>query len=1080
MNPTRRINRRARSLVEALEARALLTVTWSQDATYVYVNNGIVTASIRKSDSSVLDMRLASRPTQNLMDPTRGLYWSLNVTVAGQPTVWTWLSSGNGPTVSVAATPTMVDVKFVNDKMNYDAAALPNGSFSAELHIVLLEGEAGLYTYHVLRHGAGQPQVDLDLDMHQMRVNPIFTSSATNTAWSFTPNERQGKSIGATPTPYTNLLPEVQEFPANSYFTQPTGQLDPEGFPIYDELVGTSDQGLPTWSKYDWHSYMGESTTARTAFGDATDNLGIWFVQGSQEFYNGGPTKGKATVSGNLLYADFTNDHGLGGGGNKTIAADEVYEKLVGPVFIYANAGTGHQNLWNNALARGDAEVARFPNYNWLNVSESLFPKSRGVVSGQLNLPTGPASNAQIILGDSSNLDWQLQGYRNFLFWGKADENGNFSIGKVRPGTYTLYAYVPGTFGEFKKASVVVSANGTTNLGTLLWTPDDRQQSLFQIGTPDRSTGEFKFGDRLRQYGLWWHYLAAEPQMDIDYVVGTSTPAQDWYYAQMIIPTGARTDTSGIYRGSKWNVKFNLTAAQISAMSDTLTLTTALAGSQGSAFYVDVNGTLAVGGTTGQYTHSDPAIYRNAVKRGYAQTFAYSINKTLLVAGTNTLTFRLRAPGGAANDGTAWTGTKPVIPSGGIMWDSIRLESGGKVVGGSPDFYSLDVGTTGVAGTAVAGSATQFTINGAGAGITGTSDSFQFTSRSLDADGAITAKLDSATGGKAGLMLRDGLGKNASFAAVLFTPGAGIVFQSRSGAGTTASTSTTIPLSSGTPYLKIVRVGTTVYGYYSTNGLQWTLAGSRAISGLGSQTQVGMAVTSNSTTVAQSAVFSSVAVSESQTGLPTVLRATHVWDLSPNRLNIDFSEDISPSLSTADIRVTNLTLGAAVPISSYSYNAAANRLTVVLPTTIDNGEYQLELRPVEIADPAGNTFSDVSRTSFFVLAGDVNHDRSVNFTDLLVLAQNYGGTGLGFTQGNVDYSPNGSVDFTDLLVLAQNYGGQLLAGESGNSLLRRNRASALFDQLGAVDLAGSAFALSADSSSRTRTRRAPLPQESLL
>jgi hypothetical protein len=52
--------------------------------------------------------------------------------------------------------------------------------------------------------------------------------------------------------------------------------------------------------------------------------------------------------------------------------------------------------------------------------------------------------------------------------------------------------------------------------------------------------------------------------------------------------------------------------------------------------------------------------------------------------------------------------------------------------------------------------------------------------------------------------------------------------------------------------------------------------------------------------------------------------------------------------------------------------------------------------------------------------GDANLDGSVNFTDLLTLAQHYGLTGATWEQGDFNY--NGSVGFDDLLQLAQHYG----------------------------------------------------------
>lgn len=71
-------------------------------------------------------------------------------------------------------------------------------------------------------------------------------------------------------------------------------------------------------------------------------------------------------------------------------------------------------------------------------------------------------------------------------------------------------------------------------------------------------------------------------------------------------------------------------------------------------------------------------------------------------------------------------------------------------------------------------------------------------------------------------------------------------------------------------------------------------------------------------------------------------------------------------------------------------------------------------------DSAGNQ-SEPFDFDFFVLAGDANRDRVVNFNDVLTVAQNYGTSNNSFSTGNFDYSSNGLVDFGDLLIVAQNY-----------------------------------------------------------
>lgn len=76
------------------------------------------------------------------------------------------------------------------------------------------------------------------------------------------------------------------------------------------------------------------------------------------------------------------------------------------------------------------------------------------------------------------------------------------------------------------------------------------------------------------------------------------------------------------------------------------------------------------------------------------------------------------------------------------------------------------------------------------------------------------------------------------------------------------------------------------------------------------------------------------------------------------------------------------------------------------------------------------------------LAGDVNHDGTVNFSDLLLLAQHYGSGAQPLWEGG-DLTGDGSVNFSDLLALVQNYGQSTPAVAAATPLdgLSKNRQS---------------------------------------
>ncbi len=88
------------------------------------------------------------------------------------------------------------------------------------------------------------------------------------------------------------------------------------------------------------------------------------------------------------------------------------------------------------------------------------------------------------------------------------------------------------------------------------------------------------------------------------------------------------------------------------------------------------------------------------------------------------------------------------------------------------------------------------------------------------------------------------------------------------------------------------------------------------------------------------------------------------------------------------------------------------------------------------------------------LPGDINQDRRVDFSDLLILSRNYSSTDRSLAQGDIDGSGDGAVGFADLLVLARNYGQTFAAisapvsasmpgtSPSSNSGIRANGSSA--------------------------------------
>ena len=669
----------------------------------VTMANGLVSMTCSKGDGSVSAFYLTSLPTTNLIDSSQDYALSLTHIGSGTNDWWTSVSDAYGATYSVVTNNGQIaDIMIRNPIASGNPAMFPNGVWDWAEHHVMRAGEAGFYTYHVWRHWPNQPPAYYTADSWQGRLAAMFSCSpnangTTTYAWDFCNSDVPiGLSVGGNPPGSTSagVPQEVVIMPYKNYYTQPTGTNYEPDWPAYSQPCGLTSDLHPTWTKYDWSSYQGPSTSYRNAWGASTETVGVFTLLGSAEFINGGPTKLKGAVSGNYMYNDDFEGHGLGSSPTPSVAAGQVFTKVIGPYFMYANAGANHLQLWQDAQNMGAHMASNWP-YAWMNESEQDYPRHRGTVTGSITAKTGESTaNPVVILGaaDAYDGDWIYQGATNYLFWTTGDTNGNFSIPKVRPGNYVLFSYVPGIWGQLQISNIVVLPDQTNNLGVIAWNPPHLQQRLWRVGTPDHTSKEFRFGNLPKQFGLWWRYLNEMGQSNLNFTIGQSVESNDWYYAQCIMaitPQSApnltdHTQTNGIYWGPTWNVIFNLTNLPTSNVLFTL----ALAGGRGTAFYTYINGLNATPSpyqSTGYYTVDGANIYRDVIEVGRYQYYQISYSPSLFHVGTNTLALTIRQ-GGAA---TTWnigniTNGYPDLLSGGLIYDFLQMETGPQVIISSP------------------------------------------------------------------------------------------------------------------------------------------------------------------------------------------------------------------------------------------------------------------------------------------------------------------------------------------------------------------------------------------------------------
>jgi hypothetical protein len=165
------------------------------------------------------------------------------------------------------------------------------------------------------------------------------------------------------------------------------------------------------------------------------------------------------------------------------------------------------------------------------------------------------------------------------------------------------------------------------------------------------------------------------------------------------------------------------------------------------------------------------------------------------------------------------------------------------------EFITAPIGDTGAAGSAQLWDGEgRYTVKGSGGDIGANADAFQFVWEPVAGDCEIVARVASVqpefSQAKVGLMIRSDLTKEAMHGSVVAFAGNKLQFLSRVGNGkpTTATNKAGMKVPR---WLKLVRSGTTITGYDSADGKEWTETGHETLAGFGGVAFVGLAVCSH-------------------------------------------------------------------------------------------------------------------------------------------------------------------------------------------------------------------------------------------
>ena len=373
-------------------------------------------------------------------------------------------------------------------------------------HHIVRTGESGIHLANTFEH----PE-----ELHGFRTDQhhyvVYTAGDTFThAWV------EDDPIGE---PWRS---EAAKMPTPGEMSQAAVVMDA----TYD-LEGTgTDYPRRYYTKYDWAVYMKE----HALHGLYGNGYGMWAALPNLEAFSGGPVRQDLILhqrtGGPVLLVEPHATHY--GAPPVRVSAGQEWQKTYGPYYVHLNRGDDPQQLYEDAAqyAVFDAH-AEF--YDRLALPGWTPRADRSTVSGIARIPgVHRWDGAVAVLSDNRTpMQDTVLGYN---YWSDIERGGRFEIDHVRPGTYRLTLYGDGIWGEHVIDDVEIGAGQHVRLGAMQWETEEHGQTVFQIGSPNRTSVEFRNGAQFRQYGLYQQFHEDFPD-GVTYTVGESDES-DWNYIQ--------------------------------------------------------------------------------------------------------------------------------------------------------------------------------------------------------------------------------------------------------------------------------------------------------------------------------------------------------------------------------------------------------------------------------------------------------------------------------------------------------------------------------------------------------------------
>ncbi|XP_059279580.1 probable rhamnogalacturonate lyase B isoform X2 [Lycium ferocissimum] len=583
------------------------------DDHHVVLDNGILQVTLSLPDGIVTGITYngVNNLLEVLNDETNRGYWDV-----------VWSSAGTTGTTGIFERLICTTYKVIletDDQIELSFSRTWDVSLQDKLiplnidkRFIMLKGSSGFYSYAIYEHLEGWPGFNLDETRiaFKLRKDKFHYMAMADNRQRYMPLPDDRLPDRGQPLAYPEAVLLVN--------------------PIEPEFKGEVD---------DKYQYSSEDKDLKVHGWICMDpSLGFWIIIPSDEFRSGGPLKQNLTSHvGPTALSVFLSAHYAGEDLVPKFGQGEPWKKVFGPVFIYLNSVTKGQDpltLWEDAKRQMLIEVQSWP-YSFPSSEDFSSSSQRGNISGRLlvldryfkddKISASGAYVGLAPLGEAGS--WQRE-CKDYQFWTRADEDGNYVISNIRAGDYNLYAFVPGFIGDYKSDTKVTITSGCSiEMDNLVFEPPRNGPTLWEIGIPDRSAREFYIPD-------------PDPK----------------YVNKLFVNHPDRKMDEKTYQGTTWQIKFKLDSVN---QNEIYTLRLALASTAQAELQVRVNDPstntpLFSSGVIGK----DNAIARHGI-HGLYWLFNVNLQGTILIEGINTIFL---------------TQANATSPFQGIMYDYIRLE----------------------------------------------------------------------------------------------------------------------------------------------------------------------------------------------------------------------------------------------------------------------------------------------------------------------------------------------------------------------------------------------------------------------